>query len=172
MFFVYVLRSRASGRLYTGYSSDVEHRLGQHNRGTTRSTKHDTSWNCGSPASTDLIEDLVPNAQSFEKLGTPLALRFIPLRSHLPCLFELLGQFAETFVITRPTQWNGTQGCAEIVREDHAITLDIKVLPQVVRVAFLPHQRVAEGDHITNVLSDAGDDVAGPDVVVSPNVRT
>ena len=44
MFFVYVLRSRASGRLYTGYSSDVEHRLGQHNHGITKSTKHEVSW--------------------------------------------------------------------------------------------------------------------------------
>jgi len=44
MFYVYVLRSRTTGRLYTGYSADVEHRLGQHNCGISRSTKHDASW--------------------------------------------------------------------------------------------------------------------------------
>jgi putative endonuclease len=44
MFSVYVLRSRSTGRLYIGYASDLNQRLGQHNRGFTKSTKHRGPW--------------------------------------------------------------------------------------------------------------------------------
>ena len=44
MFFVYVLRSKTSGRLYIGYTSDLTHRLGQHNHGVTKSMKNRGPW--------------------------------------------------------------------------------------------------------------------------------
>ncbi len=44
MFFVYVLCSQSSGRLYIGYTSDVTQRLGQHNHGITKSTKNRGPW--------------------------------------------------------------------------------------------------------------------------------
>ncbi len=44
MFFVYVLRSEKTGRLYTGYTADIIHRLGQHNAGITESTKGRGRW--------------------------------------------------------------------------------------------------------------------------------
>ncbi len=39
-FCVYVLFSEKDYQLYTGYSSDIEKRLGYHNRGETKSTKN------------------------------------------------------------------------------------------------------------------------------------
>ena len=44
MFFVYVLRNRVSGRRYTGFTSDLVQRLGQHNSGITKSTKNRGLW--------------------------------------------------------------------------------------------------------------------------------
>jgi len=43
MFFVYVLRNE-TGRHYTGFTSDVVQRLGQHNNGMTKSTKNRDRW--------------------------------------------------------------------------------------------------------------------------------
>ena len=40
MYFVYVLRNQNSGRHYTGYTTDLTQRLGQHNGGITKSTKN------------------------------------------------------------------------------------------------------------------------------------
>ena len=44
MFFVYVLRNSTTGRLYTGHTSDLTQRLGQHNSGITKSTKNRGQW--------------------------------------------------------------------------------------------------------------------------------
>ena len=44
MFSVYALRSVTTGRLYTGFTSDLEWRLAQHNRGITKSTKNRGPW--------------------------------------------------------------------------------------------------------------------------------
>jgi putative endonuclease len=44
MFVVYVLHSQSTGRLYVGYTADLEHRLGQHNHGVTKSTKNRGPW--------------------------------------------------------------------------------------------------------------------------------
>ncbi|MGH9863291.1 MAG: GIY-YIG nuclease family protein [Candidatus Acidiferrales bacterium] len=40
MYFVYVLRSLATGRRYVGFTADPTQRLGQHDRGVTKSTKN------------------------------------------------------------------------------------------------------------------------------------
>ena len=53
-------------------------------------------------ASAELVEDFVPDLQSVEKLGTPLLLGFIPLRSHFPRWSKLLGQLSKAFVIASP----------------------------------------------------------------------
>jgi len=44
VFFVYVLRSRISGRFYKGSTSEPTQRLEQHQQGLVRSTKHDRPW--------------------------------------------------------------------------------------------------------------------------------
>ena len=43
-YFVYVLRSLTTGRLYKGYCSNPVQRLGQHNTGVTKSTKNQGPW--------------------------------------------------------------------------------------------------------------------------------
>ena len=44
MYFVYILRNTTSGRHYTGYTSDLTQRLGQHHHGITKSTKNRGEW--------------------------------------------------------------------------------------------------------------------------------
>ncbi|HRH12247.1 MAG TPA: GIY-YIG nuclease family protein [Bacteroidia bacterium] len=39
-FFVYVLKSLKDGSTYIGYTSDLEKRLADHNKGKTKSIKH------------------------------------------------------------------------------------------------------------------------------------
>jgi len=40
MFYIYVLRSDKSGRLYTGFTSDLRKRLAEHQNGKSPYTKH------------------------------------------------------------------------------------------------------------------------------------
>ena len=44
MFFVYVLRSGTTGRLYTGSCSDLSRRLHEHNAGQSPATRHGSPW--------------------------------------------------------------------------------------------------------------------------------
>jgi len=44
MYYVYVLKSISSGRLYKGFCTDIIHRLAEHNAGKTKSTKPFTPW--------------------------------------------------------------------------------------------------------------------------------
>lgn len=44
MFWVYVLRNVLTGWLYTGYTTDLTERLGQHNHGVTKSTNDRGIW--------------------------------------------------------------------------------------------------------------------------------
>ena len=44
MYFIYVLRSLRTGRHYTGFAEDPMQRLGQHNKGITKSTKNRGPW--------------------------------------------------------------------------------------------------------------------------------
>jgi len=44
MFYVYVLQSETTERYYTGFTVDLEHRIGQHNTGITKSTKNRGPW--------------------------------------------------------------------------------------------------------------------------------
>jgi len=44
MFFVYILRSETSGRLYTGHTANLTQRMGQHEEGLTKSTKNRGPW--------------------------------------------------------------------------------------------------------------------------------
>jgi putative endonuclease len=43
-FFVYVLRNTKTGRHYTGFTANLEQRLGQHNYGVSKSTKNRGAW--------------------------------------------------------------------------------------------------------------------------------
>ena len=43
-YFVYVIKSQVDGRIYVGFSSDVEKRLKEHNCGKTKSTKGFCPW--------------------------------------------------------------------------------------------------------------------------------
>jgi putative endonuclease len=44
MFSVYILRSRTTGRYYTGSTSDLRRRLDRHNAGQSASTKNRGPW--------------------------------------------------------------------------------------------------------------------------------
>ncbi len=44
MFHVYVLRSKSTGRFYTGSTSDLGRRLDEHNAEVSVSTKHRGPW--------------------------------------------------------------------------------------------------------------------------------
>lgn len=44
MFFVYVLRSRMTSRLYTGATSELQARLAQHNSDQSFATRHRGPW--------------------------------------------------------------------------------------------------------------------------------
>ncbi len=44
MFFVYVLKSEVDGRLYKGFTNNLESRLNEHNLGKTKSTKAYRPW--------------------------------------------------------------------------------------------------------------------------------
>jgi len=44
MFYVYVLQSEKNGELYTGFTSDLKHRLSEHNQGLNFSTKRYMPW--------------------------------------------------------------------------------------------------------------------------------
>lgn len=44
MFYTYVLKSKKSGDLYIGYSSDLKNRLLEHNKGLNISTKPYIPW--------------------------------------------------------------------------------------------------------------------------------
>ncbi len=44
MFFVYALQSQMDGRLYVGFTQNLERRLKEHNSGKTRSTKGFRPW--------------------------------------------------------------------------------------------------------------------------------
>jgi len=44
VFFVYVLRSGVTGRLYVGSTQDVQDRLRRHNEGRSKATRHGAPW--------------------------------------------------------------------------------------------------------------------------------
>ena len=44
MFFVYVIRSKSTGRLYKGQTQNLQARLKAHNAGKTKSTKYGVPW--------------------------------------------------------------------------------------------------------------------------------
>ncbi|PYI93893.1 MAG: endonuclease [Verrucomicrobia bacterium] len=44
MFYVYVLKSGKTGRRYVGSCEDMNDRLGRHNRGESKATKHGVPW--------------------------------------------------------------------------------------------------------------------------------
>jgi putative endonuclease len=44
MFYVYVLRSKQTGRRYIGSCEDIDDRLRRHNAGESKATKHGIPW--------------------------------------------------------------------------------------------------------------------------------
>jgi len=44
MYFVYAIKSEVDGRIYVGFSQDLEKRLKEHNSGKTKSTKGFRPW--------------------------------------------------------------------------------------------------------------------------------
>lgn len=44
IFYVYAIKSEIDGRIYVGFSADVEKRLKEHNAGKTKSTKGYKPW--------------------------------------------------------------------------------------------------------------------------------
>ena len=44
MFVTYILRSKKTKRYYYGHTTDLDKRLGEHNKARVRSTKHGIPW--------------------------------------------------------------------------------------------------------------------------------
>ncbi|MFN0255022.1 GIY-YIG nuclease family protein [Pedobacter ureilyticus] len=44
IFYIYAIKSEADGRIYVGFSADVEKRLKEYNAGKTKSTKGYKPW--------------------------------------------------------------------------------------------------------------------------------
>lgn len=44
MYYVYLLRSIKTKKLYIGYTPDLKRRIEVHNKGKVKSTKHDIPW--------------------------------------------------------------------------------------------------------------------------------
>ncbi|MBW1795972.1 MAG: GIY-YIG nuclease family protein [Deltaproteobacteria bacterium] len=44
MMFVYIIRSKVSGRIYVGHTRDIDMRLDYHNSGYVKATKFDRPW--------------------------------------------------------------------------------------------------------------------------------
>ena len=44
MFYVYILKSKKDGRLYTGFTSDLRQRVAEHNGGKSSYTKNFKPW--------------------------------------------------------------------------------------------------------------------------------
>lgn len=44
MYFVYIIKSLKTGKLYKGYTQDLKNRIREHNSGTVASTKSGVSW--------------------------------------------------------------------------------------------------------------------------------
>lgn len=43
-YYAYVLKSKVDGRLYKGFTSNLDNRINEHNRGKTKSTKGYKPW--------------------------------------------------------------------------------------------------------------------------------
>ena len=82
MYFVYVLRSQKTGKLYVGYTSDPVQRTGQHNHGITKSTKNRGPWDLihtesyGSRAEAISRERYFKSGKGREELKSILAMSF------------------------------------------------------------------------------------------------
>jgi putative endonuclease len=44
MFFIYIIKSEKDGRLYKGFTTDIERRLKEHNSGKTKSSSPYKPW--------------------------------------------------------------------------------------------------------------------------------
>jgi len=45
MYYVYIIKSKKNGRLYTGYSTDLKQRIAEHNQGKSSYTSKLVPWN-------------------------------------------------------------------------------------------------------------------------------
>jgi putative endonuclease len=79
MFYVYVLQSESTKHLYTGFTADLEQRMGQHNSGVTKSTKNRGPWKlvytekCDSRAQAMRREKFLKSGQGREQLAALIA---------------------------------------------------------------------------------------------------
>lgn len=44
MFYVYIIQSNKTKRLYKGFTKDIKRRITEHNRGNVKTTKRGVSW--------------------------------------------------------------------------------------------------------------------------------
>jgi putative endonuclease len=66
MYFVYVLRSISSGRLYKGFCSDIEKRLFEHNSGKTTSTRPFIPWEIAYYEKFNSVEEAISREKYFK----------------------------------------------------------------------------------------------------------
>ena len=71
MFFVYILRSLKTGKLYYGYSKNVEARLCWHNAGAERYTKSGIPWALLHAESYDTKSEALKRERYLKKLKNP-----------------------------------------------------------------------------------------------------
>jgi len=68
MFYVYVLKSGVDGRLYKGFTKDLQNRLKQHNSGKTKSTKGYRPWELVYYEKYDTLDEAIKR-EKFLKTG-------------------------------------------------------------------------------------------------------
>jgi putative endonuclease len=66
MYFAYVLRSRATGRFYTGATSDLQARLVQHNTDQSISTKNRGPWDLVHQEEFDTLAEAMRRERHFK----------------------------------------------------------------------------------------------------------
>src|ERR1017187_4669371 len=112
----------------------------------------------------------VPDCHALNQLRSPSLLRSGPFGSLGPSRRQSRHNLAETSVICRACERNGTERRAEIIRQDHPVALHVQIPPQVVRVALLADYRLAIAHHVFEMLGDAGQDITAPNIVVAASV--
>lgn len=66
MYYVYVLRSSVDGRLYKGFTKDLQNRINEHNSGKTKSTKVYRPWELVYFEKHDTLDEVLEREKFFK----------------------------------------------------------------------------------------------------------
>ena len=81
MFTVYVLKSNVDGRLYVGFTDDLERRIKEHNSGKTKSTKGYKPWQI---AYTETVSDRLEARKREKYLKSGIGKEFLKRKINGP----------------------------------------------------------------------------------------